>query len=320
MTEMNVVHRPEEPALVRTRIDPKVLEQVLVGGDLSQLVPAERLNYYRAVCDSVGLNPLTKPFEYLQLDNRLVLYARKDCTDQLRKNRRVNITIVGRELVGDIYVVTARATLPDGRQDESVGAVPFKRENGEWKTAQNGKRYFQGNGHYVELRPEDKANAVMKCETKAKRRVTLSICGLGIIDESEIETIEGAEIVPVDSNGVLPPLPSQPPEPPPAAAPENGGMSPRDKLIRERMRTKEDTEFFLNELHDKCKELMGVEAGSKAFAEALRANGVDSMSKFKNMGEMRDAAFDIHKRVENIRQSLKPKGDEPLFSQEESHD
>ena len=32
-------------------------------------------------------------------------------------------------------------------------------------------------------------NAIMKAETKAKRRVTLSVCGLGFLDESEIETI-----------------------------------------------------------------------------------------------------------------------------------
>ena len=29
----------------------------------------------------------------------------------------------------------------------------------------------------------------MRCETKSKRRVTLSICGLGLLDETEVETI-----------------------------------------------------------------------------------------------------------------------------------
>jgi hypothetical protein len=33
----------------------------------------------------------------------------------------------------------------------------------------------------------------MKCETKAKRRVTLSICGLGMLDETELETISGSK-------------------------------------------------------------------------------------------------------------------------------
>jgi hypothetical protein len=36
---------------------------------------------------------------------------------------------------------------------------------------------------------------MMKCETKAKRRVTLSIVGLGWTDESEIETIPDAQVI-----------------------------------------------------------------------------------------------------------------------------
>ena len=39
------------------------------------------------------------------------------------------------------------------------------------------------------------ANAYMKAETKAKRRVTLSICGLGMLDETEVETIPDAKQV-----------------------------------------------------------------------------------------------------------------------------
>ena len=46
----------------------------------------------------------------------------------------------------------------------------------------------------------------MKAVTKAKRRVTLSICGLGMLDETEVESIPGAKAVPVDPNtGELPP-------------------------------------------------------------------------------------------------------------------
>ena len=43
------------------QIPPEVLEQVLIGGDLAQLTEAQRLAYYRAVCQSLGLNPLSKP-------------------------------------------------------------------------------------------------------------------------------------------------------------------------------------------------------------------------------------------------------------------
>ena len=68
-------------------IAPEVLEQVLIGGDLAQLTEAQRLAYYRAVCQSLGLNPLSKPFEYLWLNGKLRLYALRDCADQLRVRR-----------------------------------------------------------------------------------------------------------------------------------------------------------------------------------------------------------------------------------------
>ena len=42
------------------------------------------------------------------------------------------------------------------------------------------------------LKGERLANAMMKCEIKAKRRVTLSICGLGMFDEAELESFRDA--------------------------------------------------------------------------------------------------------------------------------
>lgn len=143
-----------------------IMERVIAVGDLSKLSPAERVLYYNRTCESLGLNPLTRPFEYLTLNGKLTLYARKDATDQLRTLRRVSLTIVDRQRLEDIYAVTARASLPDGRTDESIGAVSIGG-----------------------LKGDALANALMKCETKAKRRVTLSICGLGMLDETEIETI-----------------------------------------------------------------------------------------------------------------------------------
>lgn len=172
-------------------------EKVLLGGDLAKLTPPERLSYYNAVCTSVGLNPLTRPFEYLILghgdEKRMVLYARKDCTDQLRDLHGISVEIVSREVIDGVCVVTARAKNMTDRIDESVGAVPFLKENGEWKSTQGGKSYFKTDGTYSPLGLADRSNAMMKAETKAKRRVTLSICGLGIFDESEIDTMPEAK-------------------------------------------------------------------------------------------------------------------------------
>lgn len=155
----------ERPAVA---LDAK-LESVLVKGDLSVLSEKERTQYYRLVCDSLGLNPLTKPFEYIVLSNRLVFYATKNCAEQLRRLHGVSIERVTTERVQDVYVVTAAAVDKTGRRDVSTGVVAIGT-----------------------LKGEALANQLMKCETKAKRRVTLSICGLGMLDESEVETIPDA--------------------------------------------------------------------------------------------------------------------------------
>ena len=152
-----------------------VVEQVVIGGDLSKLTPRDRLNYYNAICKSCGLNPLTRPFDYLHLSGKLVLYAKRDATDQLRKIHGVSIERLERETVEGVYIVTVYARDAHGRVDSSIGAVPI--EN---------------------LKGEQRANAIMKAETKAKRRVTLSICGLGMLDETETGSIPDAHVATID--------------------------------------------------------------------------------------------------------------------------
>ena len=144
----------------------EAVERAVMAGDLADLTTEQRAEYYTAVCRSLGLNPLNKPFEFLTLNGKLRLYALRDYTDQLRRLHGMSIYITNRERLGDIYIVTARAKDCTGPEDESTGAVPL------------------GN-----LKADALANALMKAETKAKRRVTLSIAGLGWLNETELETI-----------------------------------------------------------------------------------------------------------------------------------
>jgi hypothetical protein len=160
-------------------VDAAVVERVLIHGDLRQLTPAQKISYYRAVCESVGLNPLTQPFQYLVLNGKEILYALRAATEQLRQIHSVSVQIMAREVMEDCYVVTARATLPTGRQDENIGVVPI-----------------------AGLKGEARANAMMKAETKAKRRVTLAICGLGMLDETEVESIHLEAPAPIASGDV----------------------------------------------------------------------------------------------------------------------
>lgn len=154
-----------------------VLERVVVAGDLGKLAPGDRVAYYRAVCQSIGLNPFTKPFDYIQLNGKLTLYATKSATDQVRSLRGVSIDSCERDLSDPDYatwLVTGHDR--DGRVDTEIGSVPIKG-----------------------LAGEAKANAIMKALTKGKRRLTLSLAGLGWLDETEVGSVPSAAPVQVDT-------------------------------------------------------------------------------------------------------------------------
>jgi len=191
ITTVATTHQQQAPALSSA-----TMEQVVVHNDLSKLTPAQRLEYYMRTCEALGLNPLTRPLAYLNLKDgeggyKLTLYATRDATEQLRRRDSINIQIVNREIIGDTYIVTARATTPGGRFDESTGVVSLV-------------------GKYGKLTGDMLSNAMMKAETKAKRRVTLSISGLGFIDESEVDSIPGARRVQVDEVGEVIDMPVAP--------------------------------------------------------------------------------------------------------------
>lgn len=183
----------EARVLAATDTRPDMLERVLIQGDLSKLSAEQRNEYYLRVCETTGLNPLTQPFSYLTLNGKLVLYANKACTDQLRAIHRISVVDMDEEERGGVFVVTVKVQNAEGRTDMGKGAV-----------------------NIASLKGDALANAIMKSETKAKRRATLSICGLGMLDETEIETIPAARLSPQAHDAQQ----AGDGEPPPSPAPQ----------------------------------------------------------------------------------------------------
>jgi len=205
-----------------------IIEQVITAGNLQALSAEDRTRYYVEVCRSVGLNPMTQPFAYITLNGKMVLYALRGCTDQLRTNRGVSVEDMTETERDGVFIVTCKVKDKDGRTDMAKGAVPI-----------------------ANLKGEALANAIMKAETKAKRRATLSLCGLGMLDESELETIPAARPLeaaapvgkapaatstaasPGRSSTGNPPIKPLPPPPPPAEIydPETGELSPHEIAV-----------------------------------------------------------------------------------------
>lgn len=151
-----------------------IANQLILQGDLSKLSANDKVRYYNGYCERMGLDPFTKPFDILRLNGREVLYCTRSGTQQLNKLHKVSHLITSRDTNAEagVYIVTSKASLPDGRCTESIGAV-----------------------NIAGLKGEAYANAIMKAETKAKRRATLDLLGLGVLDESEAESIPNATTV-----------------------------------------------------------------------------------------------------------------------------
>lgn len=162
-----LTERPTNGAGILAQIDQDTLSKLVLNGDLSQLKPDEKTAYYIYRCNAAGLDPATKPFDLLKLSGKEVLYATKECSSQISQRDGLSVTVASDAVMGDIYRVVARAQSPSGRATDDMGCVNIKGLSGDAL-----------------------CNAMMKATTKAKRRAILTHAGLGMLDESELDTVQ----------------------------------------------------------------------------------------------------------------------------------
>jgi hypothetical protein len=158
--------------VVHIGMDPAIISKLVTTGDLAGLSDPQRVAYYNYRCQQAGLDPAAKPFDLLKLNGKTVLYANASCTQQLCGIHKLSVEITSKDRMDDLYVVCARVKSPDGRSSDNMGAVPT------------------GN-----LKGEALANAMLKATTKAIRRAVLAHLGLGMLDETEVQAIAGAQTV-----------------------------------------------------------------------------------------------------------------------------
>lgn len=153
----------------------------LLSGDIASLTRTQRNKFLWRLAKGLGLNPLTKPFDLIVLNNKLTVYANRTASDQLRKKHGISTEVLyqGPLVLGyedaeglkpitrdDVYVVQVRLRDKDGREEIGTGCVGIANLSGEAL-----------------------GNAIMKCHTKATRRGTLAMCGLGFLDEMEVASV-----------------------------------------------------------------------------------------------------------------------------------
>jgi len=150
----------------------ELLHSLVIHGDLSKMNEQQKVAYYMEFCHTLGLNPITQPFAILKFQGKEILYAKKDATEQLRNSRGISVVDLTNVIAGGCCVTTCKVKDKVGKTDMATGVVNIEG-----------------------LKGENLANAMMKAETKAKRRATLSICGLGMMDESEIQSVDANAVI-----------------------------------------------------------------------------------------------------------------------------
>lgn len=152
------------------KLTDEVLSKVMLEGDLSKLTPKQKMDYYCYRCKLADLDPATKPFDLIKdkKTGKETLCANRSTSEQLRVKKKISITRLAKTREEGIYLVEAEGKDSDGRTDVATGVVSLTDYEGNLLTGRN------------------LANALMTAETKAKNRVTLSLCGLSILDESEV--------------------------------------------------------------------------------------------------------------------------------------
>lgn len=164
----------EVQVVPKDEVSEEAIAKLLMQGDLSSLTMMQRAQFLFHFAKSQGLNPATKPFDLIVLNNKLTLYANRTAADQLRKIHGITSKrlyagplMLGTECRPDVYMVEFEVADKSGRAEVHVGCVGIEG-----------------------LKGEALSNAIMKCHTKALRRGTLSLGGLGFLDELEVESVQ----------------------------------------------------------------------------------------------------------------------------------
>ena len=196
--QTNTTHEMRDGyALEDLDISPGVLgalaEMEAARQDSRSLSGEDRAAYVAAICAALKLNPLTRPVRFLALQGGETLYLTRGATDQLAARHGLNrATLEGPDFrtLENVKVAycKVRVTLPSGRFEEATAT----------------------------LKITSPADDLMRVETKAKRRGTLSILGVGVLSEEEAESIPASEHA----------KPAPPKTPSPLQLPRDNGPSP----------------------------------------------------------------------------------------------
>lgn len=143
---------------------------IIRRGGTAGLTPEEKARYLQALCKSLGINELTMPIQFITFQGKEIAYVTRGATDQLAAKHNVSRFVVEGPCLKDfsgtkLLYCRVEAKMPNGRCDTSIATSSARIDE----------------------------NSLMKVESKAKRRATLSILGLGMLAEEEADDLSASQ-------------------------------------------------------------------------------------------------------------------------------
>ena len=182
---------PENQVAKIEEISDEAMDSLLQEGDLTKLTIRQRSQFAYKMAQRLGLNPLTKPFDFINLSGKLTLYANRTASDQLRQIHNISSRVI---YAGPLLMCDPTQAL---RPDIDIASIPSRDDvyqvivylEGTDKDGNKRSEMSIGCVGIQGQSGEALANSIMKCHTKALRRGTLSFAGLGFLDELEVESV-----------------------------------------------------------------------------------------------------------------------------------
>ena len=142
----------------------KGIQDVLTkdAGRCDRLNEEQRADYINYLCGKIGIDPTFRPVDLIKTKNGIKPYLNKGASELIRDIRKISIDDMQIKDVNGMWVATCRVRNAEGRCDTDIGVC-----------LKDG----------TSASPMNQNDSLMKAVTKAKRRATLSMCGLGAIIE-----------------------------------------------------------------------------------------------------------------------------------------
>lgn len=144
------------------------------SGNVAQMSEVEKDYVLARLCEKYGLDPILRPFDLISFQGGQKFYMTASATNQLANAKGLSRQVLN--LTIDDTRMIARCTVevkdPNGRSEVANGFIAVS------KFQQPPKGDTSGIPKKVPLDGDDLANALLKLETKTKRRATLSFFGV----------------------------------------------------------------------------------------------------------------------------------------------